>query len=255
MTATAMTETIALSPHGALFLLPANPDAHDAPLPERIRTAFARGHADGLMQLGLSELSTELPVDLGYWRDFAVLYFGRLSALPALADEAEPRSIELPPPADALTIHATRAPPMVGGEYLDARVLETLWTELHQTVQASLAQHNNSVRGLFAQRGSAWNLVGRVCFHLAERKSDSELPFAFLATYSDRLSAKGKAQHLPLGRALKEYAGAKNQAQLLQLLLPVHKGAESSVLLRGLVDSGDVFHASGWNGKSSRPQR
>ena len=34
-------------------------------------------------------------------------------------------------------------------------------------------------------------------------------PFAFLATYTTRLSAEAKAQHLPLGKALQEYAGAE----------------------------------------------
>lgn len=51
-------------------------------------------------------------------------------------------------------------------------------------------------------------------------------PFAFLATYTVRLSAHAKAQHLPLGRALSEYAGAPDRSQLLSLLLPVQRAAE-----------------------------
>ena len=57
----------------------------------------------------------------------------------------------------------------------------------------------------------AWNLVGRVHFNLAENRSDDEAPFAFLATYTTRLSAQARAQHLPLGQALREYAGAANR--------------------------------------------
>jgi len=74
--------TIALSPHGALYLLPAQPAA---PVSARIQAAFAKGRGDGLMQLGLSELDSELPPDLAYWRDFARLYFSRLCALPGPA--------------------------------------------------------------------------------------------------------------------------------------------------------------------------
>jgi non-specific serine/threonine protein kinase len=33
-------------------------------------------------------------------------------------------------------------------------------------------------------------------FILAENRKDMEAPFAFLATYTSRLSAHGKAQHL-----------------------------------------------------------
>ena len=65
-------------------------------------------------------------------------------------------------------------------------------------------------------------------FNLAEYKLDPETPFAFLATYTTSLSARGKAQHAPLGRALEEYAGAKNKPRLLSLLLPVQRAAASS---------------------------
>jgi len=51
----------------------------------------------------------------------------------------------------------------------------------------------------------------RVCFNLAENRSDAESPFAFLATYTVRLSAHSKAQHLPLGQALREYEGPANR--------------------------------------------
>jgi hypothetical protein len=37
-------------------------------------------------------------------------------------------------------------------------------------------------------------------FNVAENRKDQEAPFAFLATYTTRLSAHAKAQHLPLVR-------------------------------------------------------
>src|ERR1039457_6116586 len=48
-------------------------------------------------------------------------------------------------------------------------------------------------------------------------RKDTDAPFAFLATYTTRLSAQAKAQHLPLGQALREYAGAANKERLLSL--------------------------------------
>jgi non-specific serine/threonine protein kinase len=235
--------TIALSPHGALYLLPAQPAA---PVAERIRAAFAQGDGHGLMQLGLAELDAELPPDLAYWRDFAGFYFSRLCALPGLAEMDAREAISLPPPRDELPGRAATAPPLVGGEYLNGEVLAGLWEVLHVAVQSAARDTAGSVQDFFARRGSAWNLVGRVCFHLAENKADEHAPFAFLATYSHRLSAKGKAQHLPLGKALQEYAGDKNKAQLLQLLLPVQKGTQKSRFLKALVDSGEIFHPLAW---------
>ena len=234
---------VALSPGGALYLLPPSPSV---PVPERIRTAFAARGSDGLMHLGLSEQDAALPPDLAYWRDFARLYFSRLCALPGLAEVKSLDGIAPLPPEDDFAERAATAPPMVGGEYLDAQVLSDCWDALHRTVQDAVRNTAGSVQDFFATHGSAWNLVGRVCFHLAENKGDDDAPFAFLATYSHRLSAAGKARHIPLGRALQDYAGARNNAQLLQLLLPVHKAAGESALLRALVDTGEIFHPLAW---------
>ena len=51
------------------------------------------------------------------------------------------------------------------------------------------------------------------------------------------LSAQEKPVHLPLARALQEYAGAKNQAALRSLLEPVQRAAEKSAWARELLDS------------------
>src|SRR5439155_10543415 len=71
-------------------------------------------------------------------------------------------------------------------------------------------------------------------------------PFAFLATFTSRLSAQGLVQHEPLGRALQQYAGAKNRPALLSLLVPIQRAAERSELAKELVDSGDVYHPLAW---------
>lgn len=57
--------------------------------------------------------------------------------------------------------------------------------------------------------------------HLAENRKDEEFPFAFLASYTTRLSAQGKVQHRPLGEALREYADAADKERLLALLAPL----------------------------------
>jgi len=65
-----------------------------------------------------------------------------------------------------------------------------------------------------------------VHFNLAENRGDDEAPFAFLATYTTRLTARATAQHVPLGQALREYAGARARSQLAQLLAPVRRAAD-----------------------------
>ena len=94
------------------------------------------------------------------------------------------------------------------------------------------------------RRNPVWNLVGRVYFHLAENKHDADHPFAFLATYTTRLSGQARPQHQPLGQALRTLSG--DRAALLSLLAPVDRAAAASSLLKDLVDTGDVFQPLAW---------
>jgi non-specific serine/threonine protein kinase len=151
-----------------------------------------------------------------------------------------------PPPPDVLEKLTAAAPPMGGGEYLTPALLEALWDDLGTAFQFELADSKASVQDFLRRKSPAWHVVGRVHFNLAENRLDADAPFAFLATYSARLSGHAKAQHLPLGRALTEYAGAANRSRLLSLLLPVQRAAEQCGWLKAMVASGDIFHPLRW---------
>jgi non-specific serine/threonine protein kinase len=135
---------------------------------------------------------------------------------------------------------------MVGADYLATGVLGALWQELDLALGVELAESRCGVQEFLKRRNPAWNLIGRVHFNLAENRRDAEAPFAFLATYTTRLSAQAKAQHLPLGQALREYAGAANKDRLLSLLLPVQRASQSCPWLKDMVDRGEVFHPLRW---------
>jgi superfamily II DNA or RNA helicase len=236
--------TLNLTPHGRLLAAP----MEDAPtmqtdLAQRIEKAFARGHGHGLLQVGAGEVGTVLPPVLNYWRDFASRYVTAVCTLP----DAEERLPEIPvPAAGELDSFVLSAPPMTGLEYLTAAVLDKLWVELDVAFRVELSEAKVSIQDFLKRKSPAWNLVGRVHFNLAENRKDEDAPFAFLATYTARLSANARAQHLPLGQALREYAGAANKARLLSLLLPVQRAAEQSPWLKTMVDAGEVFHPLRW---------
>ena len=135
---------------------------------------------------------------------------------------------------------------MTGAEYLSAEVLGALWQELDAAFGIELAESKCGIQEFLKRRNSAWNLVGRVHFNLAENRKDPDAPFAFLATYTTRLTASAQAQHLPLGKALGEYAGEANKDRLLSLLLPVHRASETCPWLKTLVDAGEIFHPLRW---------
>ncbi len=153
-----------------------------------------------------------------------------------------------PPLADLESL-LRQAPFMRGGEYLNAERMTSLWLDLSVALDQELSSYEGRLQDYLAVYNPAWNKVGRVCFHLAENKNDPHHPFAFLATYITRLSlAEGvkssDVKHLPLERALKEYAN--DQTQLLALLLPVQRAAEKSSFIKHLVDTGAIFRSLSW---------
>src|SRR3989337_2526311 len=136
---------------------------------------------------------------------------------------------------------------MAGAEYLTASGLDTLWTGVDAAFRLELSQSKVSVQDFLKRLNPGWNLVGRVHFNLAENRKDEEAPFAFLATYTTRLSAAAKAQHLPLGKALQEDAGARNRERLLSLLMPVQRAGAHCPWLKTMIDAGEIFHPLRWS--------
>jgi len=238
---------LALTPHGHLVLVPSS----DAPtLPEqlqrRIEQTFGRGAAHGLLDLGLREVGTALPPVFAFWRDFGARYVSTLcTSSESAANDGAP-SVIVAPTQDELDRLVASAPPMGGGEYLTSCVLESLWQHLDGACRAERGESKQSLQDYLETRNPAWHLVGRVHFNLAENRSDEEAPFAFIATYTTRLSAQGRAQHLPLAEALREYAGARNKARLLSLLQPVQRAAAKCAWLRAMVESGEIYHPLRW---------
>jgi non-specific serine/threonine protein kinase len=235
--------SIALSPQGHVHVdLPAGADL--TPSLAQIAKHFELGDGHGVFRLGAAEPETPLGGALGFWRDVGRAFVVRLCATEDLEALRAKVDVELPP--DELTALASAAPPMTGGEYLTPTVLADLCARMATAVRDVLASWDGTVEAFLRQASPAWNLVGRVCFHLAENKNDPDSPFAFVATYTTRLSAGAKAQHLPLAQALREYAGARNKSALLALLEPVQRATRTSVVAKELVDGGAVFETLAW---------
>jgi non-specific serine/threonine protein kinase len=236
-----------LTPSGRIDVHQGSPDEGPrlpTPVQQRILGAFAAGRGLGVLHLGAAELSTELHPTLSYWRDVGQAFVARVCGA---LDPTDPKSLVLPDPdPDEISAFVHAAPPMRGAELITALMLEDLWSDLGKALSAETTRFNDGVQGYLKKQNSVWNVVGRVCFHLAENKRDPEFPFAFIATYVHKVSRQAKPQYLPLGRALKDYAGAKNRQKLLALLSPLSRAAEQSAFVRELVDSGDVYHPLLW---------
>src|SRR5882672_711965 len=231
-----------LTPHGLLTLRPTEEaPALEPALGARLEQAFTSGSGHGLLWLGANEVGTALPGELSYWRELGTRYVTALCALPGIGEGGGKPPVPVPADGELARI-AAAVPPMTGAEYLTVAVLADLWRGIDAAFDAELAQAKLSVQEFLKRRHPAWNLVGRVHFNLAENRKDEDAPFAFMATYTTRLSATAKAQHLPLGKALQEYSGAKNRERLLSLLMPVQRAAEHCPWLKRMVGAGESFH-------------
>ena len=236
-----------LSPRGHLVIGTAEPPS---PWPRvtdaaRLAAAFADSTARGLLDLATRELDTVLPPAAAWWREFARHYLTALCHLPDMEQARQLAPVPAPAAAEwSRWIDAT--PPMRGGEYLAPELLDGIWAALDTFVREEISRHPQGAAAWLHTVNPLWRMVGRVTFHLAENKKDSEFPFAFMASYATRLSSESRVQHLPLGRAIEEYAGAKNKQALINLLAPVERAATKSPLMRELVDSHRVLKPQPW---------
>ncbi|WP_350296415.1 DEAD/DEAH box helicase [Limnohabitans sp. Rim8] len=244
-----MSASLTLSPQGHLRL-----DLHDglsdtayalgAALEGTLERAFSAGTGHGLLHLGATGVGQVLPGAFAWWRDFAARY---VTGLCAVADDTAIADITVAvPERAALQAWLLDLPPMRGAEYADADVLAQLWAQTEAALRAELAASHMSLAEFLHSCNAAWHQVGRVHFNLAENRKDPDSPFAFLATYTSRLSAHGKAQHMPLSRALTEFSDGKQQAQLLNLLVPVQRAAEQCAWLMEMVTEGEIYHPLRW---------
>jgi non-specific serine/threonine protein kinase len=214
----------------------------DDALVEPLTEAFVQGSGAGLLYLGTTTTGRALPPAWAWWRDFAARYVAGVCA----NGEDGAITVALPDVLE-LELLIADAPPMSGGEYLSTDLLGDLWRAIEAALTQALGAAKLSLREFLKARNPAWNLVGRVHFNLAENRKDPDAPFAFLATYTSRLSAHGRAQHLPLSQALAEFSNGRRKAQLLALLQPVQRAAEQCEWLREMVAENEIYHPLRWS--------
>ena len=206
-----------------------------------LRKAFQADWREGLFTLAAEKINLDAPT-LRYWQALAERYLTGLCHIPGAMETFE---VEAPSPADCASLVLT-APPMQGGEYLSDAVLRHIWEALDSWAHEAVAA-TGGLETFLQTRAPKWHQVGRVCFHLAENKNDDTRPFAFMATYTAGFGAAGRLQHLPLRKALEQYAGAQNRPALIKLLSPVQQAAERCEWVQKLVDSGAIYQPMAWS--------
>jgi SNF2-related domain/SNF2 Helicase protein/Helicase conserved C-terminal domain len=240
---------LTITPLGHLIVRETPLETPDRQLSKALLEAYGESAARGMLYSASAEFDAALPASFEFARSIGRLYLTNLCKA-ATGEPGEPIP-DLPPPADDLERAILQAPPINGLEYLTPEALAGWWQELDSLTRAEIGKHPGGAKGYLRERNPQWRFVGRVTLHLAENKRNPEYPFAFLATFANGLTAQGKVKHEPLGRALEQYAGDQNRPAMLNLLLPISKAAESSELIRRLVDSGEIYHPRAWSARDA----
>ena len=231
---------IRLTPAGHLRWEPSGEEAAPVETPS-LQDAFETDWREALFTLAAQRTPTRDLPSVRYWQQLAERHLTGLCHVP---EDAERYEVEPPTSADCAHWILT-APPMHGGEYLSEETLQRIWERLDDWAREAVARAGG-LGAFLRERAPKWRQVGRICFHLAENRNDEARPFAFMATYASGLGAAGRVKHLPLRKALEQYAGARNRAALVKLLSPVQRAAESCAWVKDLVDSGEVYRPMAW---------
>ena len=238
-----MKNSLGLLPSGKLHYFSGDEPDTNEPFLKNISKFFSKKRVgEGLFVLASLKNGALLPPTFRFWHELGCQY---MTSLCHSSDGEELTPINSLEESSAEHF-VMSAPPMKGAEYLSGSVLQNLWMELDLWLCEEVKQKFDNLASFLKTRAPHWHQVGRVCFHLAENKKDPDYPFAFMATYSPSYG-QGKSHHLPLGKALMEYAGNKNKERLILLLSPINLASESSVLVQKLVDSGDIYHPLAWS--------
>ena len=230
--------------------------AKDDPVAQ-LTNAFLQGNGPGLFQLAAShfgESNRETPSpSVRYFYKLGCRFLEQVclaqndNAAVANNTEAADSTVKL---TDAeLSSLVLNVPPMRGAEYVNREFLSDLWLQINDWFQIELRKSKQSLSEFLEQRAPQWHQVGRVCFHLAENRRDTNYPFAFLATYVPTTTEKAtkKTRYQPLSQALQQYAGGKNKRALVKLLSPIQVTTRSNEFLRELVESGDIYEPLAWS--------
>lgn len=242
--------SLAVSPRGHLYLYSDKESLErvSKTLFDQINHLFDTSASVGLLRLGIVNLPLELPPSLSFWQQFSRIFVAEICKLSGFEtisnDELSKLSSSIP--CGKFDDLLKTLPFMRGAEYINLKMMTLLWQDLVLILPKELSHFEGKLQDYFASFNSNWNRVGRVCFHLAENKTNPDYPFAFLATITTKMTGNAKLKHLPLSEVLKEYSQQRKNAQLLSLLLPVQKASSQSPFIKNLVDTGEIFEAKAW---------
>ncbi|MFI4918740.1 MAG: DEAD/DEAH box helicase [Legionellales bacterium] len=238
-------QQLALTPSGHLHLIPLHTAHNEENIYHtEIIDAFTQSQEQGLLQLLTLKVDAHWSMAMKYWRNYLAQYVNQLCHYASAENYTGER---IPAPnLDHLQAWLLKMPPMPGSEYCTPETMTFIWSAFDDWCRVQIVNNPQGVAGFLGEQLPAWQQVGRVCFHLAENKQDTDYPFAFIATYAASMTGSREIQYKQLNKALQEYASNTDKQALYNLLKPIHEAAKQCEWVRELVDSQDIYHPMAW---------
>ncbi len=205
---------------------------------EELKKSFIEDRYKALFQMGFEGKRREMSPSFRFLYMIAESFARALTEHPELEVAREWTRIDL---SDESYEKLERAVPFgLGTEHITRSWVALQYMKLNTVFSEALHQYEGSVKMFLEERNQNLRVPERIFFHLVETKKEEMDPFAFLATYSTT-DEEGEIRHLPLSYALEEYKD--DRGKLLELLSCLTKVSDVSPLLKGFIDSGELFHA------------
>ena len=235
-------------PSGALYLKSLNPESL---LLKDFFNELLKSSGHGLLYLDSHpELSEEMP-EINYWLDFVRLYLTSFCSDPEIEKKIKTKFVTPELNHEDLSRFLSTIPLCEGSEYINGESLNKIWHEITLGLVQDINESLMTVEDYFAKKHQRVSLIGKVWFHLAENINNKTTPFAFLATYANKVSENGKSQHLPLNRALEIYSSQGDRQILLRLLSPLSKAEKESKFLKKVIENEEIYHPQMWSSEQA----
>lgn len=197
---------------------------------------FMEDKYQALFQIGFLTKKKWFSPSLEFLHLIAEQLISQLSRSPEIEFEREAYFLEMS--AETYYQFQEEVPFAIGMEYVSKDWLNSIWINLLGIFQEAIKEFEGTVAQYFTRQNPDIQVAGRIFFHLVESK-DEEMPFAFMATYSDKPVKSKKTVHTPLKNALEAFK--EDEKKLIALIASVVKVAEESDFISRLLESGELF--------------
>ncbi len=203
--------------------------------PPSLHVLFQTDRYLALYELAWQNLEKNAGPHLHFLQSVSHNFHNTLAETPGI--ELLREQVELVPDPARTEDFLRNIPFMQGEEFITPEWVGGVFGQMLPYFRTAISQYPGTVANYYESRLQDLAVPERIFFHLVENKK-SDVPFAFMATYSEKVD--GRLIHRPLKEALEIYEDRTET--LLPLLAPLMKIEKESLLIRELLASGELFY-------------